>query len=144
MRAFVRHPADIPIEIEAGERITHAIQRLKNISIGGLCCQSPCFLENGLLVTVRIDLVTPAFMATGRVVWCHQMAKQKFEVGIQFLEAKDVFHAHRVEQLCYIEDYRRKVLQAEGRILDGRSAALEWMAKYAADLPPSSTNDSDT
>jgi hypothetical protein len=40
-----------------------------------------------------------------------------------------------VEQICHIEAYRRNILQTEGRVLDGRSAALEWIDKYAADFP---------
>ncbi|MEE4376057.1 MAG: PilZ domain-containing protein [Candidatus Competibacteraceae bacterium] len=135
MRAFIRHPTDIPIAIEASERITHAIRRLKDVSIGGLCCQSKVFLENGLLVTVKIDLVKPPFEATGRVVWCKKIHDDLFDVGIQFLEAEDVFNARMVEQVCHIENYKRKIMREEGRTLDGQSAALEWISHYAADFP---------
>jgi len=40
-----------------------------------------------------------------------------------------------VEQLCYIERYRREVREKEGRELDSSSAAAEWIAKYAANFP---------
>ena len=40
-----------------------------------------------------------------------------------------------VEQICYIEHYKREVLKNEGRILSGKDAALEWVKKNAADFP---------
>ncbi len=40
-----------------------------------------------------------------------------------------------VEQVCYIEDYRRFVLMHEGRELSQEDAASEWIAKYAAQFP---------
>ena len=40
-----------------------------------------------------------------------------------------------VEQLCYIERYRRETLEKEGRDLDSTQAAMEWVSKYAASFP---------
>ncbi|WP_300318347.1 hypothetical protein [Accumulibacter sp.] len=40
-----------------------------------------------------------------------------------------------VEQIQHIEHYRQEVLLVEGRTLDGDSAALEWISRYAALFP---------
>jgi Tfp pilus assembly protein PilZ len=131
MRAFIRHPLDIPIQVQASDRITRAVQRLKDVSIGGLCYQSEVLLEVGLLVNVVIPAVKPPFAATGRVVWC-QPDGSSFNVGIQFIEARDVFKVRMVEQICHIEHYKNQVLLEEGRLLTGEQAALEWDDQQAA------------
>ena len=140
-RAFIRHPSDIPIEITAagGAAETH---RLNNVSLGGLCCKSMLFFETGLTVTIRISLVNPPFEAHGKVIWCHK-TDGVFEVGVQFIDTRDLFKVRMIEQICYIEDYKQRVLLTEGRILNSQAAALEWISKYAAEFPnPIQSNNS--
>ncbi len=54
MRHFIRHPSDIPIECH----ITHCEpcrrSALKDISLGGLCFQTPDALERGCVIQVTI------------------------------------------------------------------------------------------
>ena len=40
-----------------------------------------------------------------------------------------------IEQVCYIENYRRKVKEEQGRELDSKQAAMEWIARNASDFP---------
>jgi len=40
-----------------------------------------------------------------------------------------------IEQICYIEHYRKEVLLNEGRRITSEQAALEWIEKYAQDFP---------
>jgi hypothetical protein len=134
MRAFIRHPSDVPIEVISTNRVTHALQRLKNISIGGLCYQSEVCLDIGLVVRVVISIVKPPFDANGRVVWCQQH-NDGFDVGIQFTKARDLYRVRLVEQACHIEHYKTKVFKEEGRVLSGEAAVLEWMSKYESDFP---------
>lgn len=134
MRAFIRHPSDVPIEVISSNRITHALQRLRNVSIGGLCYQSTVCLDVGLMVKVNIPVVKPPFEANGRVVWC-QRNGDWFDVGVQFIEARDLYRVQMVEQACHIEHYKSKVLKEEGRILSGEKAALEWISKYESEFP---------
>jgi hypothetical protein len=134
MRAFIRHPSDVPIEVISTNRVTHAIQQLKNVSIGGVCYQSDVCLDIGLVVKVVISIVKPPFDANGRVVWCQQR-NVGFDVGIQFMEARDLDRVRLVEQACHIEHYKSKVFKEEGRILSGEAAVLEWMDKYESDFP---------
>jgi hypothetical protein len=35
-----------------------------------------------------------------------------------------------VEQVCHIENYKKVVYQAEGRLLTAEEAAMEWIGKY--------------
>jgi hypothetical protein len=129
MRAFIRHPSDIPIEIFPEQQVTHATQRLTNVSIGGLCYRSDTFFEIGLLVKVRISLIKPPFEAKSRVVWCLKRGTG-FDVGLQFIETRDIYKVRLVEQICHIEHYKKKVFREEGRVLNGEEAALEWLSKY--------------
>lgn len=133
-RSFLRHPVDIPIEIEAEDRRQRESRRLKDVSLGGLACRSERPLTIGAGVVVTIPLVTPVFHAPCSVVWCRRHGAH-YEVGIRFTQVEDVFAARMVEQVCQIEHYRQEVLRHEGRVLDGEAAAQEWVARYAADFP---------
>ena len=58
-----------------------------------------------------------------------------YEVGVEFVMPDDEYRARMVEQLCYIEHYKRRVQAREGRELSGEQAAREWIEKYAAHFP---------
>lgn len=136
-RAYLRHPADIPIRIRANPIQEVSPRRLKDVGVGGLACRSDKELAVGTRVEVCIELVNPPFKAEGRVAWCKRCGGHH-ELGIQFVEADDAFAARMVEQICHIEQYRHDALRCEGRVLDGRSAALEWISRYADSFPPES------
>ena len=131
-RAFVRHPADIPIEVDAAPTGC-AGHRLWDVGAGGLAFASEQPLAVGAVVRVRIAIVRPAFETSGRVVWC-TARERHFDVGVQFVSAEEAFSVRMVEQICHIEHYRQEVRQVEGRQLDSEAAALEWVSRYAADF----------
>ena len=134
MRHFIRHPADIPIEVTAGDQLVHATRHIHNVSLGGLAFQSDGELEPGIIVEVRIPFVRPIFETKARVVWC-RVREGGFELGVAFLDPEDAFRARLVEQVCHIENYRKVVYQAEGRLLTAEEAAMEWISKYASQFP---------
>ncbi len=138
-RSFVRHPADIPIEIEADGLPQAASRRVKDVGLGGLACRSPCRLDVGAAVVLTIPLVTPPFRVAASVVWCRG-DDLDYEVGVRFREADAAFAARMVEQVCQIEHYRREVLRVEGRVLDAESAAVEWIERYAAEFSTMGSN----
>ena len=141
MRAFIRHPTSIPIEIYvhgAGVRID---RKLNDVSLGGLCCESDAFLDAETMITVRIPLVQPVFEADARVVWCKRR-DEGFRIGVEFLDATDGYRSRMVEQVCHIEHYRNELRAAEGRELDWEEAAREWIDKYASKFPSWGYNDS--
>jgi hypothetical protein len=144
MRQFIRHPVDVPIELRADLAGAAAEVHTQDISQGGLAVRSTVAVEPGALLEVRIPYVQPAVQARARVAWCRRRADGgravggvSYEVGVTFLDAEDAFLARMVEQVCYIEDYRKSIARLEGRTLSSEEAAHEWIAKYAAKFPGS-------
>ncbi len=134
MRAYIRHPADVPIEfspisLSDGER-----SQMQDISLGGLSFSSSQRLPVGSMVKIRIPIVEPPFEAEARVIWCLSRP-DRYEAGIEFTSSQDAYTARMVEQICHIEHYRMWVKEVEGRELDGELAAAEWISKYAQDFP---------
>lgn len=134
MRSFIRHPTDIPIECRCESQADPLTEQLKDVGGGGLSFSAHAALAPGTRVTVRIGAVQPAFEAQARVVWCHPDGEQ-FLIGVHFESADDLFRARMVEQACHIEQYKREVLQREGRVLSGQEAAMEWIGKFAGRFP---------
>lgn len=134
MRQFIRHPADIPIEVRERDASARAARHAHNLSLGGLSFDSEQRMEPGIVVDLRIAFVRPTFETKARVVWCSKR-EAGFELGVEFLDPDDVFRARMVEQVCHIENYKRHVLRAERRELTAEEAALEWIDKYASTFP---------
>ncbi len=134
MRKYIRHPADIPIDVMLEEGVSGDSERLNNVSVGGLSYFSKRAMEKGSFVQVRIDSVEPAFEARAQVVWCKRH-RRHFEIGLELLSSDDTYRARMVEQICHIEHYKRQVKRTEGRELSGSEAAMEWIAKYAKTFP---------
>jgi len=134
MRAYIRHPADVPIEFSPLADASGEQTLAQDVSLGGLSFSSSGKLPVGSIVKVRIPVVNPPFEAEARVVWC--LARpDRYEAGIEFVSEQDAYTARMVEQICHIEHYRMWVKEVEGRELDGEHAALEWIDKYAKDFP---------
>jgi PilZ domain-containing protein len=127
---------DIPIEVEAGSRPSCKHHEAHNLSMGGLSFDSGSEMAPGSIVELRIPFVEPAFETRAQVVWCSRKGMQ-YELGVRFLNPDDAFRARMVEQVCHIEEYRRNVLEAEGRALSAEEAANEWINHYADRFPGS-------
>ena len=134
MRQFIRHPSDIPITYKQEGSEAHTKENLKDIGHGGLCFTSKVKLEIGSSVHIHIPIRKPAFEADGIVTWCDK-EDEYFEVGVSFATEHIEFGVRMVEQVCYIEHYKKEILHKEGRDLSGEEAAEEWIAKNAADFP---------
>jgi c-di-GMP-binding flagellar brake protein YcgR len=135
MRQFIRHPVDVPIEIDTEDASPPSAFHTHDISRGGLAFLCAFAVMPGAHVQIRIPYVKPAFEARARVVWCRPHDADSYELGVTFLDADDAFLARMVEQVCHIEDYRKAVLRTEGRELSSEEAALEWIDKYASQFP---------
>lgn len=134
MRQFIRHPADILIEVDGDSASDHTARHSRNVGLGGLAFQSDRAMTAGMIIDLRIPLVRPPFETKARVVWC-ESTDAGFELGVEFLHPDDAFRARMVEQVCHIEDYRKGVARSEGRQLTVEEAAMEWIGKHAADFP---------
>lgn len=137
-RKYIRHPSDIPIEVEVEDHVEDH-DMLNNISAGGLSFHSNIPIELNRVLTLRIPAVQPPFETRGKVMWCHETI-EGYDVGIKLLNRDQVYHARMVEQICHIEHYKRQVFQKEGRLLSGEQAAKEWIAHYANDFPALDSN----
>lgn len=134
MRRYIRHPSAMPIDYRLNDGST-AMQRLRNVSAGGICFAAEQAVETGASVHITIRFGEQDFEADGEVMWCHGV-NGHHEVGVRFHDAATVFTVRMVEQLCYIEQYRQQVRHTEGRELSSEQAAAEWVNRYAADFPP--------
>jgi len=133
-RSYLRHPSDIPIDILPVEIDSGDTRMLHNVSHGGLSFSATHDYALGENVRIRIVLVSPAFEALGKVVWCRESGGH-FIVGVEFLNQMDLFRARMVEQICHIEHYKKSLFENEGRHLTSQEAALEWISKYADGFP---------
>ncbi len=129
MRQYIRHPADIPIELVASD--SGPTPRLLNVGAGGLELRTRTALAPARVVTVRIACVEPPFSAAARVAWC-RTCKGGFILGLAFIDEDDAFRARMAEQVCHIEHYRRRQLRAAGRRMTAEDAAREWIERKAA------------
>jgi hypothetical protein len=135
MRQFIRHPSDIPIEIQCAPDSGYVQQRTQNVSFGGLAFFSDMALEPETIIALRIPHLRPVIeFPKVRVAWCRK-EDSKFTVGVQFLDSAEAFRVRMVEQICHIESYRRDIEQREGRQLTAEEAAEEWITRYASSFP---------
>lgn len=133
-RRFLRHPADVPVEI-AHSRSRHIrTQSSLNIGYGGLLLDSQTPLPINQTVRLAIRLTQPPFEECARVAWC-KPARKGYEIGVEFMDADSAFRARMVEQICYIESYRLHIKKTQGRELSSKQAAMEWIEKYAGEFP---------
>jgi len=108
------------------------------MGIGGLAFLFHQTVEPGTLLLIRISHVRPEFETEARVAWCRVLEDEEdvaIEVGVQFLNSEDAFRARMVEQVCHIDEYRRRVRAIEKRDLSPEEAAMEWVEKFAALFP---------
>lgn len=133
MRVYRRHPSEFPVELRAPDEATPRLERLHDLSVGGLCCRSSSSLSPGDRVRIRIRIGLPGFEADGRVAWCRPH-EDGYRVGVEFVSEEEALRARLVEQVLHMERYHRQLL-AEGRKVSREEAALEWVAKYAAQFP---------
>lgn len=133
MRVYRRHPSEFPVELRAPDGAAPRMERLHDLSVGGLCCRSSASLAPGDHVRIRIRVGLPGFEADGRVAWCRPH-EDGYRVGVEFVSEEEAQRARMVEQVCHMERYHQQLL-AEGREVSREEAALEWVAKYAAQFP---------
>lgn len=138
-RAFIRHPADIPLDVSPVS-LPAAPGAIRNLSTGGLAFSSPRSYPLGGDVNLVIRCCPQALEICGQVVWC-EPRDGEYEVGIAFYGPNDAYQVRMVEQICQIEKYRREVFNREGRLLSQEQAAREWIDRYADDFAQSGGSD---
>ena len=134
MRTYIRHPADIPVQIEVNSQPAQQPRRTSNVSYGGLAFIADSFLEPGTQIRICIDVIDPKFDVIAIVSHCRQKSGQ-YLIGVEFIHRDDLFIARMVEQICHIQHYKQMVADDEGRELSTQEAASEWIRKYASRFP---------
>lgn len=139
MRHFLRHPSDMPVELVQRKHAFLPRQRLNNISLGGVACNSSKGFRKGTAVELRIPLLGDQARYPGVVAWCRKRAED-YLVGIAFIDEDTLFRARMVEQVCQIEHYRHQRERELGEDLPVELVAREWIALHAAEFSGASLN----
>lgn len=134
MRTYIRHPADIPVQIEVKSQPALIQRRIRDVSYGGLAFESDAYIEPGVQIRIGIDVVEPRFEADGIVTHCRQKPGH-YVVGVEFIWSDDLYIARMVEQICHIQHYKQQIAVQEGRKLSAQEAAKEWICKFASRFP---------
>ncbi|QMV61272.1 PilZ domain-containing protein [Pseudomonas berkeleyensis] len=134
MRKFLRHPSDMPVELVLRKQACIPRQRLNNISLGGVACNSPRGFRRGTSVELRIPLLGEQARYPGVIAWCKRQAED-YLVGIAFIDEDTLFRARMVEQVCQIQHYRKQLEQESGEARAIEQCASEWIAQHAAEFP---------
>ena len=132
-RQYIRHPAQIPIQVEDASHTLECPAQTHNISLGGLACESRLAFSPGDRVEIVIPILQPAFSAQGHVMWCEKYIDH-FLLGIGFENLQQVYAIRMIEQVCHIEQYKQSI-EKNGRAITTEEAALEWISKYAKEFP---------
>ncbi len=133
-RDYIRHPTSIPLEVQSQSAPEQMHLQLSNVSAGGLAFSSPVEFHPGALVKLKIRAVKPIFRVHAIVQWCRR-AGEIYELGVQFLDQDDAFRVRMVEQVCHIEEYRRRLQKELGRRISKNQASLEWIARHGKRFP---------
>lgn len=131
MRRFLRHPSDMPVELVVRKPTVQPRQRLHDISLGGVACNSSRSFRRGTAVEMRIPLLGDQARYPGVIAWCHKLSND-YLVGISFIDEDTLFRARMVEQVCQIEHYRHQKELELGKPLAIEAMACEWIAQHAA------------
>jgi hypothetical protein len=124
----------MPIQFDLHGDRRDCRQYLCNVSEGGVCFSTSLELDAGTCLRLRIPVFGQQFEVDATVAWCRE-ASSGYEVGVRFDSAQDRFSVRMVEQLLYIEDYRRRVELEEGRRMSSEQAAREWLERFADKFP---------
>ncbi|MFZ6049440.1 PilZ domain-containing protein [Pseudomonas sp. CR3202] len=135
MRQFLRHPTEMPVELvpHKGEHLP--LQRLHDISLGGVACNSSRAFRRGTALRLCIPLLGDQACYSGIVAWCRKQLRE-YIIGIAFTDEENMFRARMMEQICLIEQYRQQREAEAGEPLDAQAVAQEWIARHAAGFAP--------
>ena len=99
-------------------------ERLNDISFEGLSFESELAYRKGTILTITIPVTQPAFQVISEVVWCTPNG-ESYRVGTKFLQIQNGYRMKMLEQLSFIETYRKKVFFDENRSLSCEQAYSE-------------------
>jgi len=140
-RQFIRHPSNIPLEYCVTDIPTFCnTDVVCNVSEGGLSFHSHEYIAPNKWLHLYIPLDEDYFETDAQVRWCEESLvnssnNSHYYVGVSFGSTNDAFSTRMVEQVCHIEEYKKRIAKNEGRILNSDQAAAEWITQYADTFP---------
>ncbi len=133
-RHVIRHPLEIPIEVQPlGAQALDCLP-VHNASLAELAFNFPRRVNVGEVIIIRIPSVNEGAEICGKVIWLAKSAGG-YVIGVSFYSENEAFRMRMLEQICHIESYRKAALTSEGRELSSEDAAAEWIACNAASFP---------
>ena len=134
-KGFIKHPLDYPYHLTPSE---HVMARQQNDCVdgelGGVVFEMAEPYEAGTVLELEISIRGNVDSFHGQVVFVRNRGTVS-DVGFWLQHGEDLNRLRMVEQLCFIESYRNRVYQADGRQLSSQRAACEWIEKYAGTFP---------
>ncbi len=124
----------MPVELVLRKQARIPRQRLNNISLGGVACNSSRGFRRGTSVELRIPILGEQARYPGVVAWCRRQ-EGNYLVGIAFIDEDTLFRARMVEQVCQIQHYRQQLEHESGQPMAIEQCAEDWIAKHAAEFP---------
>jgi len=133
-REYIRHPANIPLEVVPQSSREQLNLQLNNVSEGGLSFDSPIEFHSNTVIKIKIPSIKPAFTVSAVVQWCKKITDH-FEMGVRFLDQQDAFQVRMIEQVCHIGEYRQAAQLNSGRRMTWNKASIEWIEKHGGNFP---------
>ncbi len=137
-RRFFRHPSSVPVECRVDGHNDFYPHEMRDVSYGGIAFESNRPYELGDIVELRYPTLAHPEVVRGMIVWTVEAENDEGDThinGLSFSDASAHYHGRIVEQICYIEDYRRAQREQHGRELSSHEAAAEWITANAAEFP---------
>lgn len=131
---FIRHPRQIPLFLSP----IPPPPTVEAVTEIGLRLAYPEPFQPGQWLCIRPERrgFGPEWSAikfSGQVLWC-ETVEDGYELGVAFASRQAAYVGRMLEQCCQIECYRDEQQRAR-RALSLEQAAVEWIARHAADFP---------
>ncbi|MBN1409038.1 MAG: PilZ domain-containing protein [Calditrichaceae bacterium] len=123
-RISTRLASNAGIDTTVSGRQKLQFERLNDISFEGLSFESDVAYRKGAILTITIPVTQPAFRVISEVVWCKPNGGN-YKIGTKFLQIQNGYRMKMLEQLTFIETYRKKVFFDENRSLSCEQAYSE-------------------
>jgi uncharacterized protein (TIGR02266 family) len=100
-RVFPRYEVSAFVDFAGGEVLLH--HRIQNISLGGICIQSPSIEEVGAVVELVVNFpdLGRSLALRGQVMWANR--EPPMDMGIRYVEMDDKKRAALKEYLDRVE-----------------------------------------
>lgn len=130
VKTFIRYPNGVRIHLDA---VTSVSGDEARETPGGICFTTREPLSPGQTIQVSLDTPRGTENVTVKVAWS-DAENGAWLTGGRLMGDADACRARLAAQLCLIDAYRRKEC-AGGRELDEDTAAMEWISRYAHQVP---------